>query len=91
MDLRDHHIAMLKAELKGLRWAFAQLWAEHVRLNNKYRRKKLKEYETMPNFTKKYFDTREELDQFLEENKELFRFVTYSCGQQSDGRWLIVY
>jgi hypothetical protein len=43
------------------------------------------------NCTKKYFKERAELLDFLSDNQDLFNFVTHSCAQQDDGRWLLVY
>ena len=42
MGGKDLIIECLRAEIRGLRWAIDKLWADYVRLNNLYRRKKLK-------------------------------------------------
>ena len=42
MDIKDlYYIESLKSENSGLRWSFRILWEDYVKLNNKYRRKKL--------------------------------------------------
>jgi hypothetical protein len=43
------------------------------------------------NFTVYEFDTEEELREFKEEHRDLFRFVGSCEGKQENGKWRLVF